>query len=157
MNELFGKYFYYFIFGILAWVTIIIIASILYRASKEKQFFNISKENLRFHEKGVSGRSLKNLFTQIGGARNALDVKVGSEHLVIRPIFPFNLMFLPEFTDLEHIVPLDKIKDVKEVASFGKRGILIRFHNQSWTEKHIELYLKNDESFLNAIGKTYKT
>jgi len=157
MNELFEQYFDYLFYAAIVWVVFIIFASILSRAGKGKQFPAIPEGTVRFHEKWVSGRSLKNLFTQFGGARNVLDVTVGRGYLVIRPVFPFNLMFLPEFTDLEHVVPIDRIIEVKEIKSFGKQGIFIRFQNESRTEKDVELYPRNSASFLEAIGKGTKT
>lgn len=82
---------------------------------------------------------------------------VGRGYLVIRPVFPFNLMFIPEFTDLEHIVPIARIMEVKEIQSLGKDGIIIRFQNESRRESAVELYLRNPASFLEAVGNGART
>ena len=156
MNELFDQYFDYALYGAIAWVIFIIFASLLYRAGKGKQFPAFPEGTVRFHEKWVSGRSLKNLFTRFGGARKVLDVTVGRGYLLIRPVFPFNLMFLPEFTDLEHVVPIDRIIEVKEIESFGQQGVFIRFQSESRTGKDVELYLRNTASFIEVMGKGTK-
>lgn len=157
MNELFEQYFDYVFYGAIAWLVFVIFVSILYRARKARQFPSIPEGTVKFREKWVSGRSLKNLFTRYGGARNVLNVMVGRGYLVIRPVFPFNLMFIPEITDLEHIVPIARILEVKEIQSLGKDGIIIRFQNESRRESAVELYLRNPASFLEAVGNGART
>lgn len=157
MNELFDQYFDYVFYGVIAWLVIVLFASILYRAGKARQFPSIPEGTVQFRENWASGRSLKNLFTQIGGGRNVLTVLVGRGYLVIKPVFPFNLMFFPEFTDLEHVVPIARIIEVKEIQTLGKEGIVVRFQNESHRESEVELYLRNPELFLEAIGNRVRT
>jgi hypothetical protein len=157
MNELFDQFFDFAFYGAIVWLVIVIFVSILYRARKARQFPSIPEGTVQFREKWVSGRSLKNLFTRFGGASNVLNVMVGRGYLVIRPVFPFNLMFIPEFTDLEHVVPIARIIEVKEIQSLGKEGIIIRFQNESRRESEVELYLRNPESFLEAVGNGAST
>lgn len=154
MDIFFEKYFDYLIIGSLVWIGVGIFASVLYRAKNRKHFPNLQNGILKFHERWVSGRSMKNIFTQLGGARNCLDVKVGGGHLTVRPIFPFNLMFLPEVMDLEHVIPLASVREVNMIHAFGRRGVSIRYDRGNQLEGSMELYPRDIEFFLKSVSRT---
>jgi hypothetical protein len=67
--------------------------SIVYRAAKRKNIVSIPKQDVLFKESWVSGASQKNLLTKLGGAGNCLSITLSRNALIIRPMFPFNLMF----------------------------------------------------------------
>jgi hypothetical protein len=154
VDLIYEKYFDYFIIGSLVWVGVGIIASVLYRAKNRKHFPNLQDGILKFHERWVSGRSMKNIFTQLGGARNGLDVKVGGGHLTVRPIFPLNLMFLPEVMDLEPVIPLASVKEVNVISSFGRKGVSVRYDRGDRLERSVELYPRDIEFFLESVSRT---
>ncbi len=153
MDIFFEKYFDYFFMAALIWGGIVVFASILYRAKNHKQFPNLQNGILKFHERWVSGRSMKNIFTQFGGARNCLDVRVGGGYITVRPIFPFNLAFLPELMGLELVIPLTSVRNVSVVSTFGRKGVSVRYDQDNRSEGRVELYLRDTESFLGSLGR----
>jgi hypothetical protein len=82
--------------GGLSWVLLWLGASFAYRKYKNKPILAEKPANAAFLETWTSGRSNRNLLTKIGGARNCLFVAVTRESLIVRPHFPFSLLFLPE-------------------------------------------------------------
>ncbi|MGJ8664575.1 MAG: hypothetical protein ACSHWU_13040 [Marinicella sp.] len=97
---------------------------------------------------------MKNWVTSVGGARNCLVVTVTKTELLIRPLFPFTLMFLPEIFDLEHQVKLTEITDVKRKESKFRDVILVQFSTDS-TNHSVELRLRNSEEFLQVMGTSF--
>jgi len=79
--------------------------SIVYRVTKRKSIVSIPEQDVLFKERWASGFTQKNLLTKLGGAGNCLSITLSRNALIIRPMFPFNLMFLPEVYDLEHVIP----------------------------------------------------
>jgi hypothetical protein len=134
-----------------AWIVLVIVASLIYRSRKQKQLPDIPDADLRFSELGASGRSYKNFITKLGGARGCLVVKLGRQGLLVRPFFPFNLMFLPEIYDLEHFIPREKIRNVKPVKGFFGKYVLIDFETERGQQKRIELRLRKQDEFLKAM------
>lgn len=108
-SEIFERYFpILFWFG-LAWVSGGVIASIFYRRSHGKPIFFSGVPGARFVETAASGHSNRSWYTRLGGANRCLVVAVSDQRLIIRPRFPFNLMFMPEVYGLEYEVPLDYV------------------------------------------------
>lgn len=134
------------------WVLFVIIISAIYRAKKANKLPKLLESDLLFSEKGASGFSHKNLLTKFGGARNCLVVQLASRGLLIKPFFPFNLMFLPEIYDLEHFILREHIKFIKPTRSFGSKTVLIEFQSDKGHFKCVELILRNHEEFLKAIA-----
>ena len=99
----------------------------------------------------VSGASQKNLLTKLGGASNCLSVTMSRNALVIRPMFPFNLMFLPEVYDLEHVISRSDIKIIEPNATSGSGSVLVEFESDGLT-KRIELKLRRRDEFLRAVN-----
>jgi hypothetical protein len=131
----------------------VILASILYRAWKGKTHLAIPAFDLKFSEKWVSGSSHKNILTKIGGASNCLVVELSKNALIIRPMFPFNLAFLPQayFLDLEHFIPTSKIKSVQPDGTGDKGRVIVEFE-AAGGDKRIELLLRKRQDFLRAVG-----
>lgn len=130
-------------------VTTVIAAfvSIVYRATRGKNIPSIPDHDVVFTERWASGASQKNLLTKLGAASRCLRITLSRNCLVIRPMFPFNLMFLPEIYDLEHVIPRNAIKNID---SDSGRTILIEFESQG-VRKRFELTLRRREEFLRAI------
>jgi hypothetical protein len=122
-------------------------ASVIYRAVKEKGVLSIPRQDLLFSERWASGASQKNLLTRLGAASNCLSVTLGRNALIIRPMFPFNLMFFPEVYDLEHVIQRSALKNIERN---GTNGILIEFESDG-AMKRFELALRRREEFLRAI------
>ena len=133
-----------------AWAALVVLASVVYRAFKGGHF-TIPESEVLFSEKWASGRSKKNMLTKLGGASNCLAVTVGRTALAVRPMFPFNLMFLPEVYDLEHYIPKSKIKRVQPRGGDGRAVIEIRYSSDGG-ENTIVLCIRKSEEFLRAVG-----
>jgi len=102
-----------------------------------------------YEETFGSGRSWKNFFTRLGGAHNCLRIIVTPEVLWVAPFFPFYLL---EQVDLEHMIPLRSIQKVELATLFFRDTVRIHFLNtagQSWC---IELYPRDREAFIKAVG-----
>ena len=123
--------------------------SIVYRAAKRKNIVSIPKQDVLFKESWVSGASQKNLLTKLGGAGNCLSITLSRNALIIRPMFPFNLMFLAEVYDLEHVIPTSSIKSI-ECSGPNGRVILLEFESHGG-RKRFELSLRRREEFRHAI------
>lgn len=136
----------------LVWCALVVLVSIIYRARKRKRKLGIPEFELTFSEKRVSGFSHKSTLTKLGGTSNCLVIELSRNALVIRAMFPFNLMFLPEFYDLEHYIPKDKIKRVQPEDNEGQgHRVLIEFEEDG-REKRVELILRKRQEFLRALG-----
>ena len=132
------------------WIAIVFGISFFYRKKKGIVFPNFDYKKHDFYEKKASGSSNKNFFTRIGGARNCLNVAVADKTLYVFPMFPFNLMFLPEIYNLEHTIPLDKIKGVEFKKEILVSSIEIIF-NKNEQNHSIKLRLKKYEEFLGVL------
>jgi hypothetical protein len=135
----------------IAGTLLVVLASIVYRTLKGKHLPAVPEQDIKFTERWVSGVSHKNLLTKLGGASNCLSVTLSRNALIVRPMFPFNLMFLPEVYDLEHFIPRSKIKRI-QMDEHGKAGsIIIEFESDSG-ERRVKLMLRKREEFLRAIN-----
>jgi hypothetical protein len=125
-------------------------ASLIYRTVKDKGIPSIPQQDLLFTERWASGASQKNLVTKLGAASNCLSVTLSRNALIIRPMFPFNLMFFPEVYDLEHVIQRSAIKNIERNGPKGTNGIVIEFESHGVMKK-FELALRRREEFLRAI------
>lgn len=101
------------------WLSAWIVGSIIYRQRTGKPLFPRVPDNAVFAEAWRSGRSLKNLLTRVGGARNCLLVYVADGAVTIVPVFPFNLMFLPEIYGLERTASTRDVRVTPVDGLFG--------------------------------------
>jgi hypothetical protein len=109
------------------WIGGWLIASAFYRLMNGKSIVSRAPSDAVFHETWRSGRSLRNMLTRIGGARNCLMVYVQRNELVVTPMFPFTLFFLPEIYGLEVRVPITSITAVERRSGLIHRCVRIAF------------------------------
>lgn len=131
-----------------------VFTAIFYRAWKGKRELAMPEFDLKFSEKWVSGFSHQNEMTKLGGASNCLAVELSRKTLVIRPMFPFNLSFLPKMYFLEHLIPTNKIRSVQPGEDNDKGRVIIEFESAGGINR-IELSLKRRQEFLRAIGASF--
>lgn len=136
----------------LLWLGGWVAASVLHRRRRGKPIFPSAPADAVFLEKKASGASKKNILTVLGGASGCLIVAVTPSHLMVRPMFPFNLMFLPEVYGLEFEIPLRSLRAVDERDTILGRVLEIEFDSEPKTAR-IELRLKDAAGFLRAIGR----
>jgi hypothetical protein len=129
-----------------------IIGSVLYRRSEHKPIFRPRFDNPLFLETWRSGRSLRNILTRLGGARNCLWVAVADGQLRIAPHFPFSLMFLPEIYRAEVAVSGSAIRRIETLHGlFGER-VRVTVERASGGEEVIEIRLHDTKRFEAAVG-----
>ena len=90
-----------------------------------KKFPELDQVDFEFSEKFVSGYSTQSFITKLGGARNALSIKVTKDALWITT----NLFFawFAEKFDLLHLIPIKSLSSVKLInkmihLEFEKNG-----------------------------------
>ena len=134
---------------IAAWIAAWIGASIVYRRRSGKPVFPRAPEGAVFVEACRSGRSLANALTRLGGDSNCPLIYVADRALTITPVFPFNLMFLPEIYGLVVAAPLADVtvEGVKD-GLLGKRIILAI---RGPRPRRFELWLKDRDAFRAAL------
>jgi hypothetical protein len=135
------------------WVAGWILASILYRRSHGKPIVSQGVANATYLETAASGHSNRAWYTRAGGASRCLIVAVVGERLLIRPRFPFNLMFLPEIYGLEHDVSLHDIIDARPRESFMRQKIDLEFRDPTGTTESVTLFLHDTQAFLAALRR----
>jgi hypothetical protein len=96
----------WFIFLAAARIVLATAVSIAFRKRHREPIFPKATSNTLFSERGCSGHSLDTPWARIGGAQNCLFVVLTPQKLAIIPIFPFNLIFLPEIYGLDHDIDI---------------------------------------------------
>ena len=135
----------------LLWVLAVVSASVLFRRSRGKPVLFFSVPNAVFQERTASGCSNDGWWRRLGGARNCLVVAITPARLVIRPFFPFNLMFLPETYGLEYDVPLSSVFRATAERSLLRRRVRVCFRDGD-RECDVSLSLRNPEDFLRLLS-----
>ena len=134
----------------LIWVVGWLCLSVLYRRIRNKPIFFFSVPGARFIEGLASGYSNDRWWRRFAGMRNGLVVAVTADRLVIRPWFPFTLMFLPEVHGLEFDVALSDVFSVTVHKGLFKRLIRLRFRNGG-ARGDVTLILRQADSFLGLL------
>jgi hypothetical protein len=132
----------------LAWLGL----SLAYRLLRHKPIFVfLSVPGSRFIEATASGHSNDRWWRRYGGpANNCLVVAVTANRLVIRPWFPFTLLFLPEFLGLEYDIPLADLLSVSEQPWLFKKAFRVRFRNGT-RRGDVTLLLRQSDSFVRLL------
>ena len=130
------------------WIAGWILISVLYRLKAGKPIFPRAPKTAVFSEGWVSGRSLANILTRMGGAKNCLLVYVADGMLTVVPVFPFNLMFLPEIFGLELTVPTTLVGVEQVEGLFGKR---LRISIDSPTREEFELSVRDPHGLQESV------
>jgi hypothetical protein len=131
-----------------------IAASVLYRRARGKPIMSWDVPDAVFIERTASGHSNRTWLTKLGGAHRCLVVAVTGTRLIIRPRFPFNLMFLPEVYGLEHDIEPDRVTQAQlELGRGGSSAVRLEFRDPDDTPQDVTLYLRNPAEFVKALGK----
>jgi hypothetical protein len=146
------RIFPYLFAGSLIWVGLWVAASVWYRRSRGKPIFPSKPTGAVFFERYGSGRSNSSMFTKLGSASNCLSVAITDHALIVQPIFPFNLLFLPELSGLEYNIPRSAIRDVTENKTLLGRTVTVEFTTPELGERSITLRLHNTDQFLKHIA-----
>ena len=134
------------------WMALVVVASVFYRRAKGRPIWYPDEARTLFVEKRASGNSHRTWYTKLGGANNVLFVAVTPEALVVRPHFPFNLMFIPEMYGLESRVPLGQLRSVETTRKMGQDVVDIEFETLSGATERVTLRLRHRAGFLEALS-----
>lgn len=134
--------------GNVAWVVACLVASVVYRRRRGKPIRSKAPAGSVYVERWTSGRSNRDLVARLGGATNCLLVAVTPDLLVVRPHFPFNLMFLPELFGLELEIPRSAIARVEHKRGFFCSTVAVNFRAADGRPSSVELRLRNAAEFL---------
>ena len=132
------------------WIVGWVLASVFYRLSQGKPILPSGVENAIYIERFASGCSHKAWYTKLGGASRCLVVAIANGRLIVRPMFPFNLMFLPEIYGLEYEIPIEHVSRIEETAGL-RRGTLIEFRDGNGQLQQMTLLLKRPDEFARHI------
>ena len=138
----------------LAWIVAVTLASIGYRRVAGKPILFFSLDRARFLERTASGHSNDNLLRRIGGAANCLVVGIVDDRFVVRPFFPFNLLFLPEIYALEHDIPLSRIREVVLGRFLFWKQAVVSFDDERGRSRSMTLYLKDPDGLAKLLRPT---
>jgi hypothetical protein len=111
----------------------------------------LSGSDVRFSEKYASGSSDKNLFTRLGGARNALAITVLKDALLVEPVGIFKWLLPPGFNDLEHFIPRSDILRVESASTLGRSTVRVEIRGADGMTRTLELAARRHEELLSAL------
>lgn len=119
----------------------------LRRRRDGKPVFYWRERGAAFSESFASGYSHRSWITRLGGASNCLVVAVAGGRLIVRPMFPFNLM-RPATRDLEHEVPLSALSRI------DRDGTAVRlFFRGPQGDEEISVIVKEPGAFVRALDR----
>lgn len=110
-----------------------------------------SKEDFVFQEWSASGCSMKNILTQLGGARGVLRLVVTDKLLWVTSWFPFSL--LAPFYDMEHVIPLGQITNVETRERWMSTEIRLSYADTNGEIHLLKLIPRDQRGFLQALEK----
>jgi hypothetical protein len=119
------------------------------RAGKPILFFGVS--DAEFIEHTASGSTLLPPWRRFLNANGCLVVAVARERLVIRPFFPFNMMFTPELLRLEYDVPVKNVVSATLHRLLGRERVHVVFWDDDGERCEFSALLKDPATFLRLV------
>ena len=135
----------------IAWFSLLIIASVVHRRAKGRPILSWSVPGARYFHRFASGHSHKSFFTKLGGASNCLIVAVTNDRLIVRPFFPFTLMFLPEFYALDVDVPLSSVEGAELKKGALHQRVHIWFRDSDGQRQEFTVMTKEPDKLLSFL------
>jgi hypothetical protein len=126
-------------------------ASILYRRLQGKPILFFGVRDATYQQRSASGHSNRSWLTKLGGAHNCLVVAVARGRLIVRPWFPFTLMFLPELYGLEYDVPIENILGVRVYRAFFRSALDVEFRDDFGQTQSVSLYLRDPNMLTSTL------
>ena len=133
------------------WIGGWIAASIAWRRRRGLPIYPRVPPGAVFSRQWISGSSQRDIITHLGGARGCLMVAVTRDRLIIRPNFPFNLMFLPQVYDLEHDIARTDILSADLRPGLLGPLALIAFRRSDGRTRIVELRSLYAEELMAAL------
>jgi hypothetical protein len=79
-------------------------------------------------------------------------VAVTSDAVIVRPHFPFSLLFLPEVFDLEHTIAIARVWSVNPKARLFGQVVEVSLSLDSGQHRAIELRLRRAQDFVQTLN-----
>ncbi|KPC50283.1 tetratricopeptide repeat protein [Amantichitinum ursilacus] len=141
---------------VLLLILALLLASVVYRTVRGKPLWPRKPRGALFFERMASGGSNSSVLSRLARAHGYLSVSVTWDGIRVEPMFPFNLMFVPECGDLEHFVPKRDVQKLKiKRARRGNKVVLI-FRDGAQEERTLELRLRQPEQFALAVREAWR-
>ena len=131
-------------------IVVFVWASIRHRRAHGKPIVFRDVPDAQFIERKASGYSHRTWYTRLGRASRCLIVAVKDNRLVIRPFFPFNLMFLPETYGMEYDIPVSHVTSAERA---GRSDVRVKFRDADGTDQDVTLSMRDRDRFLAAIQR----
>jgi hypothetical protein len=107
--------------------------------------------DILYQDKTASGRSLENMATRMGGARNCLQITVFQDELWVTLCFPFAAF--ASIYDIEHRIKKDDIISIREQDSrLMGRSLVIDYRREDGRTAQFELVPKRYDAFKQALA-----
>ncbi len=135
----------------LIWLFGVIVASILFRRFRGNPIFRAGPRSYRYKEGWISGYSHRGILTFLGGARNCLTVTLTDNLLTVHPNFPFSLFFLPEVYDLDHKIPIEKLRSVEKKQKLFSMAVDITYETARGASRTISMFVRDKDLFIYSL------
>ena len=103
-----------------------------------------------FHEEFVSGQSLKNLQTRMGGASRCLKVTVTASEVWVRSFGPFSVFTFAH--DLVHRIPRQDIVRIEPLKSLAGGLVRLEFRKPDGELCRLNLWFRDPQRFVSALN-----
>ena len=141
---------YLVVWGICAVLSLIFVGyRVVVHKKRGPRFPAPSEYKALYEDRWASGRSLENIITQLGGARNCLKLTVTPDELWTTTwLFPF----IGDAYDLEHRIKKQDIVSVGKASGLFKGGTLVvEYRRENGSQARLELTPKRYEEFKQAL------
>jgi hypothetical protein len=125
--------------------------SIAYRWKLGKPIFARAHASAAFTERWASARPGSGLVARLSTARNCMHVQVTANELRIHPHFPFTLGFMPELYDLDHVIPLTRVRAATILGGNAAKLVEVTYQAANGKEAIVHLLLRKGEAFVAAV------
>lgn len=126
-------------------------SSVVYRLYFTKPLLATTLPNATFSERWASTRIGTGLVARLGTARNCIHVQVTATELKIHPHFPFTLGFMPEIYDLDHTIPLEKLRSATILSDGRAKAVEVKYTTHGGNDGTAHLLLRDAETFVHAV------
>ena len=135
-----------------AWVLFMAVLSAIYRTNKGKPVFFWTVPDADFIVHFASGHGGRSPFLAIARARACLVVALAHGRFIVRPWFPFTLLFLPEFLGIECDVPLDGVVSADcSDSRFSVRRIVVQYRDELLQTHTLSLTFRDPERLYDLL------
>lgn len=146
-NEWLDRHFWWVFAAACIWLLLQLALGIWSRSRSGLHVFRPDLPDTVFLETWCSGR------VGLTGANNCLWVAVTDQALQIDAHFPFNLSFSSPLSlfRVETTIPFADIISAEPKEGFFGRSVIVRFRDQTRTERTIELIMRHEKEFSEQL------